>query len=195
MATLEIFNVAHGQCSLISSDSGAHMLIDCGHNGGTGWRPSEMLARRGVRWLDELVITNCDEDHASDLPRLLETVDIGCLTRNPTVSGNELYRLKASGGMGAGIASLVDMTMHFNQPAGSLAAFDGMTCRILPVTGRWIENSFPRWSPGIVTDDMRSGSRRSSELANGNQQTDEVFLEHLKATGMPGVSSPGMRGS
>ena len=136
MATLEIFNVAHGQCSLISSDSGAHMLIDCGHNGGTGWRPSEMLARRGVRWLDELVITNCDEDHASDLPRLLETVDVGCLTRNPTVSGNELYRLKASGGMGAGIASLVDMTMHFNQPAGSLAAFDGMTCRIF-----W--NSYP----------------------------------------------------
>ncbi|GGD72608.1 hypothetical protein GCM10010990_22740 [Croceicoccus mobilis] len=38
--------------------------------------------------------------------------------------------------MGAGIASLVDMTMHFNQPAGSLAAFDGMTCRIF-----W--NSYP----------------------------------------------------
>ena len=88
MATLEIFNVAHGQCSLISSDDGAHMLIDCGHNGGTGWRPSDMLARRGMHWLDELVITNCDEDHASDLPNVLATVDIGCLTRNPTVAGD-----------------------------------------------------------------------------------------------------------
>lgn len=130
MATLEIFNVAHGQCSLISSDAGAHMLIDCGHNGGTGWRPSDMLARRGIRWLDELVITNCDEDHASDLPNVLATVDIGCLTRNPTVAGDELYRLKARGGMGAGIAALADMTKQFNQLAGPPADFDGMTSKL-----------------------------------------------------------------
>lgn len=58
MATLEIFDVEHGQCSLLSSDSGAHMLVDCGHNGGTGWRPSRMLSARSIRHLDELVITN-----------------------------------------------------------------------------------------------------------------------------------------
>lgn len=127
MATLEIFNVAHGQYSLISSDAGAHMLIDCGHNGGTGWRPSAMMAGRGIGFLDELVITNCDEDHASDLPNVLETVNIGCLTRNPTVAGDELYQLKAQGGMGAGIAALADMTRRFNQPPGRFADFDGMT--------------------------------------------------------------------
>lgn len=127
MATLEIFDVEHGQCSLLSSDAGAHMLIDCGHNGTSGWRPSGMLRARGIDRLDELVITNCDEDHASDLPNVRATVPIDILTRNPTIIGNDLYLLKAQGGMGAGIAALADMTSHFAHPVTSWPDYDGMT--------------------------------------------------------------------
>ena len=126
MATLEIFDVEHGQCSLLSSDAGAHMLIDCGHNGGTGWRPSGMLRYRGIERLDELIITNCDEDHASDLANLRATVPIGILNRNPTVSGSDLYHLKAQGGMGAGIAALADMTTKFSHPVTVWPNYDGM---------------------------------------------------------------------
>lgn len=126
MATLEIFDVEHGQCSLLSSDAGAHMLIDCGHNGATGWRPSGMLRYRGIERLDELVITNCDEDHASDLANVRATVPIGILNRNPTVSGFDLYQLKAQGGMGAGIAALADMTTEFSHPITVWPNYDGM---------------------------------------------------------------------
>ena len=129
MATLEIFDVEHGQCSLLSSDAGAHMLIDCGHNGGTGWRPSQMLRSRRIFHLDELIITNCDEDHASDLPNVRDVATIGILNRNPTVSGDDLYHLKASGGMGAGIAALADMTTGFSHPIVSWPDYDGMTFR------------------------------------------------------------------
>jgi beta-lactamase superfamily II metal-dependent hydrolase len=129
MALLEIFDVAHGQCSLLSSDGGAHLLIDCGHNGTTGWRPSDMLRRRGIRWLDELIITNCDEDHASDLPNVLDTATLAILTSNPTVSGRELYQLKASGGMGRGIAALAKMTVRCGGAPLSFPDYDGMTFR------------------------------------------------------------------
>jgi beta-lactamase superfamily II metal-dependent hydrolase len=129
MATLEIFDVQHGQCSLLSSDAGAHMLIDCGHTGGTGWRPSVMLRYRGIGHLDELLITNCDEDHASDLPNVRQAVSIGSLSHNPTVSGYDLYHLKAQGGIGAGIAALADMTTEFGHPIVSWPDYDGMTYR------------------------------------------------------------------
>ncbi len=127
MSILEIFDVEHGQCSLLTSNSGAHLLIDCGHNGATGWRPSDMLRRRDIRQIDELIITNCDEDHVSDLPAVLDTVGVGILNRNPTVGGADLFRLKARGGMGRGIAALADMTRGYGDPVSHLPNYDGMT--------------------------------------------------------------------
>lgn len=129
MATLEIFDVQHGQCALLSSDAGAHMLIDCGSNGSTGWRPSSELQWRGIGFLDELMITNYDEDHACDLVGIRRVASIGILTRNPTVCGADLYRLKASGGMGAGIETLAGMTEGFSSAVTSWPDYDGMTYR------------------------------------------------------------------
>jgi beta-lactamase superfamily II metal-dependent hydrolase len=129
LSLLEIFDVAHGQCSLLTSSTGAHLLIDCGHNGGTGWRPSEMLRYRGIRHLDELIITNCDEDHVSDLPGVLNAVSVGILNRNPTVSGADLFRLKEQRGMGRGIAALADMTRDYRTAVSYWPDYDGMTYR------------------------------------------------------------------
>lgn len=129
MSVLEIFDVEHGQCSLLTSDAGARLLIDCGNNSATGWRPSDMLWQRGVGYIDELIITNCDEDHVSDLPAVLDTVGVGILNRNPTVGGADLYRLKAQGGMGRGIAALSKMTQGYGEPVSHWPDYDGMTYR------------------------------------------------------------------
>lgn len=129
MATLEIFDVQHGQCALLSSDARAHMLIDCGSNGSTGWRPSFELQWRDIGFLDELMITNYDEDHACDLVGVRRAASIGILTRNPTVSGADFYRLKSGGGMGAGIEALAEMTEGFSTAVRSWPDYDGMTCR------------------------------------------------------------------
>ena len=45
---VEIFDVEHGGCAFITANSGARMLIDCGSNSSTGWRPSLYLSRIGV---------------------------------------------------------------------------------------------------------------------------------------------------
>ncbi|NJO33706.1 MAG: hypothetical protein HC869_11745 [Rhodospirillales bacterium] len=129
MSFLEIFDVAHGQCSLLTSNAGAHLLIDCGHNVATGWRPSDMLWQRSIGYVDEMIITNCDEDHVSDLPAVLDTVGVGILNRNPTVGGADLYRLKAQGGMGRGIAALAKMIQGYGDPVSHWPDYDGMTYR------------------------------------------------------------------
>jgi beta-lactamase superfamily II metal-dependent hydrolase len=117
---ITIFDVEHGSCALIEADTGARMLVDCGYNAITGWRPSYHLLRRGISYLDELSITNYDEDHVDDLPNLQRLIRIGILTRNPTVSGDQLRYLKREGGIGEGISCLARMTASYNQPVSLL---------------------------------------------------------------------------
>ncbi len=112
---ITIFDVEHGGCALIEADTGARMLVDCGYNATTGWRPSTYLTRRGISYLHELSITNYDEDHVDDLPNLVRSVSIGILTRNPTVSSDQLRYLKREDGIGAGISCLAGMAGSYNQ--------------------------------------------------------------------------------
>ncbi len=91
------------------------MLIDAGHNSSTGWRPSDELDARGIRTLDTLVITNCDEDHASDLRNVLEEVAVRILYHNRSVTRANLMHLKGQDHAGAGIqalAGIVDVYVH-----------------------------------------------------------------------------------
>lgn len=106
---IQIFDVEHGGCALVTADTGARILIDAGHNGTTNWRPSTHLYNLRVSHLEQLVITNYDEDHASDLANVLGVVSVGVLTSNPSVSAADLRRLKRSGGIGNGIAALADL--------------------------------------------------------------------------------------
>jgi beta-lactamase superfamily II metal-dependent hydrolase len=127
---LEIFDVEHGQCALLTGDDGTHMLIDCGHNSSTGWRPSEHLRRLGISHLEGLIITNYDEDHASDLVNLRQQVSIGILMRNPTVSGRQLLQLKSLHGAGSGIRELCTMTEYYNEPVAEDPYFGGLNIRL-----------------------------------------------------------------
>ncbi len=126
---LEIFNVEHGQCALLTDDSGNRMLIDCGHNSTTGWRPSLHLRRLGVDEIDALIITNSDEDHASDLHNLRREVRIKALYRNKTVSGTDLYHLKGQDGPGDGIAALCDMIGTYTHPLSKQPDFEGLSIK------------------------------------------------------------------
>ena len=122
---LEIFSVEHGQCALLSGDGG-NILIDAGHNSTTGWRPSLMLERRGIRHLDGLIITNEDEDHASDLDNVLRVVSVGTLYANPTISGDDIVNLKGQDRCGPGILALAGLIDAVGVPATAGFHFAGV---------------------------------------------------------------------
>ncbi|XAT59571.1 hypothetical protein GN278_01245 [Rhodobacteraceae bacterium Araon29] len=103
---LEIFDVEHGACALVTTSNGRRALIDCGHNATTGWYPGTALANKGVDFLDRLFITNFDEDHVSGIRDLQTHVYIQTLVRNPTVGVSELYALKSQNGMGPGVRTM-----------------------------------------------------------------------------------------
>lgn len=93
------------------------MLIDCGHNATTGWRPSSHLPRLGVSQLAYLFVTNKDEDHVSDLQRLRQSVNITNLWRNPTLTPAALATIKEKHGTAAGIKELMAMIDAYSAPA------------------------------------------------------------------------------
>jgi len=108
---LEIFDVDHGACALLTlwpAHGGAaqRVMIDCGHSirDGQKWSPGAYLRRVGVTYLDILIITNFDEDHASGAPDLLRNqIGVGCLMGNPTVPADVIEFLKTEDGIGPGI--------------------------------------------------------------------------------------------
>ena len=106
---LEIFDVEHGACALLWCDDGKTILIDCGHNVSSNWKPGDHLRKVGIKSIDLLIITNYDEDHVSGLPNLRSKISIDSLRRNKAVSPANIKALKTEDGMGLGIEELVQM--------------------------------------------------------------------------------------
>src|ERR1700733_10358752 len=104
---LRIFDVEHGACALLACDDNTRIMIDCGHNSSSGWRPGTHLKSEGITSIEMLAITNYDEDHVSGIADLFDNVSIKSLLRNRSVSGTVLRQLKTEDGMGSGIDRLV----------------------------------------------------------------------------------------
>jgi len=63
---IHIFDVEHGACNVIETPNNQLIMIDCGHNSTTGWRPSNWIVRNNYN-MANLTVSNIDEDHVSDL--------------------------------------------------------------------------------------------------------------------------------
>ena len=107
---IHIFDVEHGNCGLVIMPSGERMMLDCGHNSTTGWRPSQWILENGG-WLTNLTITNYDEDHVSDLPNIYlpRKFYIQSLSRNEKVNTSWIRQKKGKYGIGPGIETLISM--------------------------------------------------------------------------------------
>lgn len=120
MTTVDIFDVGHGQCALVTCDGEQRVLVDCGSSTERGgWTPTKHLRAIGVTNISLLVITNFDEDHARGLPELLSSgITIARLQSNDTVSADVIRQLKSEDGMGAGIDALVRMKSRYTKTDG-----------------------------------------------------------------------------
>lgn len=88
---VEIHDVGHGACAVVTCPNGAQAMLDCGYRRDPGWFPS--VTYSGGR-LALLGFTNLDEDHVADLPHLWSKVGVGALFSNQTVSPDALAAMK-----------------------------------------------------------------------------------------------------
>lgn len=114
---LEIFDVEHGACALVTTRGGKHIMVDCGDNTTTGWEPGTTLVQRGITSLERLIVTNYDEDHASGFANLRRNITVFGLQRNGNVSAQLLHFLKRqNGGVGSGVAGLASAFSNYGGP-------------------------------------------------------------------------------
>ena len=114
---IKIFDVEHGFCSYIkemvrttiSRSDFKTILIDCGYNSTSGFRPSSYLKNDGCNRIDQLIISNYDEDHLNDLPNI--NIPISFLASNNTLGINELKSIKTADGnsIGNGMKALIEI--------------------------------------------------------------------------------------
>ena len=97
---IDIFNVGHGQCAVITAPNGRRMMLDCGDRWGDDrfWTPSLHFFRETI---DLLGLMNLDEDHLRDFKNMMQDCTVPWILSNPTVGPREYAVLKKDG-MGPG---------------------------------------------------------------------------------------------
>jgi beta-lactamase superfamily II metal-dependent hydrolase len=145
---LQVFDVEHGACALLTVPSvGAgwrRIMIDCGDSKTTGFSPGQHLAKMQVADLEQLVITNLDEDHVSGYPTFAQFgININWMLLNPTVDGNIITHLKSETGVGTGMRALVHSLSRFGPPPARLPGTNGPEDALPGVGMQWFWNSYP----------------------------------------------------
>lgn len=97
---IDIHDVGHGHCSVVTCPNGSQIMVDCGYGTDPAWFPS--IAYNG-KHVALLAFSNLDEDHVDDLAYVWDQVSIGSIFSNPTVSASALAAMKRQGGMGKGV--------------------------------------------------------------------------------------------
>jgi len=113
---IDIFNVSHGFCALVTCDNNNRLMIDCGHDGDR-FCPSRHLTGIGCASLEGLIISNFDEDHISDLTNVALSKGISVLYRNDSISAAQLESIKRQTGPISGpMRTMLSMLGSHNQP-------------------------------------------------------------------------------
>lgn len=130
---LIIWDVEHGACAMLwcetAGRAGALAMIDSGHNATERWYPGPYIRNVLARdRLDYFINTNADQDHVSGLDSLWRAgVKINALTRNASLSGPDLRRLKEASGhrLTDDLERLVQLHTNYTTTA-SVSFNDGM---------------------------------------------------------------------
>lgn len=93
---INIHDVGHGACSVITSSDGRRVMIDAGYRLDPNFFPSIHYMHQTM---EMLILQNLDSDHVDDLPYLLKHVPIKSFRSNPTVSADVFFRMKQAAGM------------------------------------------------------------------------------------------------
>lgn len=104
-----MFDVEHGFCALITTEENYKILIECGHNSSTNFTPTKYLEKVGISTIQELWVSNYDEDHISNLSELKSKISIKALWRNKSVTAEQLELIKSKNKITENMKTLIKM--------------------------------------------------------------------------------------
>ena len=110
MMRIEVHDVDHGGCAVITGPAGHRLMLDCGLCSDRPWYPSNTYSGQRI---DTLMLMNLDEDHCEDLPYLWQDCVIGAVVSNPTVDAYALRAMKSECGMRSGVTASANILERF----------------------------------------------------------------------------------
>lgn len=117
---LTIYDVDHGFCARMVTPSGHVFFFDCGFSNDTTPHPIEEMTAEGQSEVQQLIISNFDEDHIRGLPALKAAKRIRSLHRNKALTPDTLRALKEEGGeISNAMEVAIDIHRSYNQPYAS----------------------------------------------------------------------------
>ncbi|MBN2410675.1 hypothetical protein JXQ31_03215 [candidate division KSB1 bacterium] len=125
---IHIFDVEHGACNIIETSNNKLIMIDCGKNLSTGWRPSNWIRNNNLE-ITNLTIANIDEDHVSDLVKIIDNCEPLTLKTNWNLKPDWIEkRKKVTGRIGQGVEKLIEI-MRNKYTGNSIFVDYGLTKR------------------------------------------------------------------
>jgi beta-lactamase superfamily II metal-dependent hydrolase len=102
---IEIHDVGHGHCTVITAPNGTRIMVDCGTRirDDRAWWPSLHHFRDEIAML---ALMNLDEDHIRDFGSVLKECPVRSVLTNPTIGPREFQTLKKQG-MGPGAQAVL----------------------------------------------------------------------------------------
>lgn len=97
MLDIKIFDVDHGFCAAINTGEHHTILLDCGYNSRTGFRPAQyVFQQRNV--LDGVILPAYSQDHLASFPDLMTQclehgLPVNSLVANPSLSATQYPEL------------------------------------------------------------------------------------------------------
>jgi competence protein ComEC len=91
--------VGHGGCAVIETPDRQVLLYDAGSIGGpdvTRRSIAPFLWQRGIRRIDELIVSHADLDHFNGIPELVQRFAIGRITHTPTFPQRDLDAVRVA---------------------------------------------------------------------------------------------------
>jgi beta-lactamase superfamily II metal-dependent hydrolase len=97
---IEIFDVGHGHCSVMTAPNGTRMMLDCGTRWSSDsfWTPSLHFIGQNI---PVLALLNLDEDHIADFSSMQEKCGATTIITNLSIDATSFAKLKGAG-MGPG---------------------------------------------------------------------------------------------
>jgi len=98
MLDIKIFNVDRGFCATINTSDRHTILLDCGYNSQTGFRPAQQIFQQRNCFLDGVIIPAYSEEHLAGFPDLLTQclehgLPVNSLIANPSVNPTQFPNL------------------------------------------------------------------------------------------------------
>ncbi|MBR8838921.1 MAG: hypothetical protein DSM106950_34200 [Stigonema ocellatum SAG 48.90 = DSM 106950] len=143
MLNIKIFDVDHGFCAVINTGDRHTILLDCGYNSQTGFRPAQHVFQQHDCFLDTVILPAYSEEHLAGVTDLLAQclehgLPVNSVIANPSVNPTQFPGLAVTNQR---LNNVLSLTVNMHPECSQIS--HSMTINNINMTFFW--NNYPNF--------------------------------------------------